>query len=81
MDCPLYSSFQAAGDPCILGNMKPQQPIVRETLERRPSKLSQWLSNEKIEHARRMTPEERLTVALHLSDFCRELNRSCSRKP
>jgi hypothetical protein len=61
--------------------MKPQQPIVRESHKRRPSKLSQWLSNEKIERAKRMTPEERLTVALHLSDFCHELNRSRSLKP
>ncbi len=60
--------------------MTPRHTIVLESLRRRPSKLSQWLSNAKIEQARRMTPEERLTMALHLSDFCRELNRSCSRK-
>jgi hypothetical protein len=61
--------------------MKPQRLIAMEGPRRRPSKLSQWLSNQKIEQAGRMTPEARLMIALHLSDFCLELNRSCSRKP
>jgi hypothetical protein len=60
--------------------MKTQRSIIRGSLKRRSSKLSQRLSDEKIERARRMTPEERLIVALHLSDFCHELNRACSQK-
>lgn len=55
--------------------MKPQEPMVSRAAGRRPSKLSQQLADEKIERARRQTPEERLTIALHLSDFCYELNR------
>lgn len=60
--------------------MKPrQQPSFQES-QRRPSKLSQQLADEKIERARRQTPEERLAIALNLSDICYELNR-CSPKP
>ena len=55
-----------------------QQTISHES-RRRPSKLSQQLANEKIERARQLTPEERLKIALNLSDFCYELNR-CSSK-
>ena len=45
-------------------------------LQWRPSKLNERLANEKVERARHMTPEERVTVALHLSDFCHELSRA-----
>ncbi|MDH4328160.1 MAG: hypothetical protein OEV77_06550 [Nitrospira sp.] len=38
--------------------------------------MSERLANEKVERARRMTPEERLTIALYLSDVCRELSRA-----
>jgi len=61
--------------------MATQQPLPSQHSRRRHSRLSEWLSHEKIEQARRMTPEERLTVALRLSDFCQELNRSCLKKP
>ncbi len=47
-------------------------------LRRRPSRLSNWLTNKKIEEARRMKPEERLRLALELSDFCHELKLACS---
>lgn len=60
--------------------MKPQHQTVFHTAGRRRSKLSQQLADEKIDRARRQTPEERLTIALHLSDFCYELNR-CFPKP
>ncbi|CUS36258.1 hypothetical protein COMA2_210044 [Candidatus Nitrospira nitrificans] len=60
--------------------MKPRQPTISQDSRRRPSKLSQQLGDEKIERARRQTPEERLTIALNLSDICYELNR-CSPKP
>ncbi|MEW6245374.1 MAG: hypothetical protein AB1555_01555 [Nitrospirota bacterium] len=50
------------------------------TRRRRHSRLSGWLAGQKIEAARRMTPEERLLLALELSDFCFELKRTCSAK-
>jgi hypothetical protein len=72
--------FSVASDPCILRFMKSQQQTGSLGSRRRPSKLSRQLADEKIERARRQTPEERLMLALHLSDFCYELNR-CSPKP
>jgi hypothetical protein len=48
---------------------------------RRPSKLSEAMREAKLERARRMTPEERLELALELSDFCLELKDACSKKP
>lgn len=73
--------YSIARDLCImLVCMKPRRPTISTDLRRRPSGLSERLSNEKIERARRMTPEERLKVALHLSDFCRELSRAGSPK-
>jgi hypothetical protein len=50
------------------------------THRRRPSRLSGWLASQKIEEARRMTPEERLRLALELSDACFELKLACSSK-
>jgi hypothetical protein len=47
---------------------------------RRPSRLSGWLAGKKIEEARRMKPEERLRLALELSDFCLELKLACCAK-
>ncbi len=52
--------------------MKFRQPALSQASRRRPSKLGQQLADEKIERARRQTPEERLAIALHLSDFCYE---------
>jgi len=49
-------------------------------LGRRPSRLSGWLAEKKIEEARRMKPEQRLLLALELSDLCRELAQACSAK-
>jgi uncharacterized protein YciW len=60
--------------------MKHQQSILAQKSRRQPSQLGQQLSDEKIERTRRQTPEERLTIALHLSDVCYELSR-CSPKP
>ncbi|WHZ26452.1 MAG: hypothetical protein OJF51_001247 [Nitrospira sp.] len=57
-----------------------RQPTISKEPRRRPSKLSRQLADEKIERARNQTPEERLTIALNLSDFCYHLNR-CSPKP
>jgi hypothetical protein len=43
--------------------------------------LSGWLAEKKIEEARQMKPEQRLLLALELSDFCHELTRASSAKP
>jgi hypothetical protein len=47
---------------------------------RRPSKLGNRLEKKKIDEARRLTPEQRLLVALELSDAAAAFNRSCSKK-
>jgi hypothetical protein len=47
---------------------------------RRPSKLGDMLVQKKIEEARRLTPEQRLMVALELSDAAAALHRACSKK-
>ena len=39
------------------------------------------MAQAKIDRARRMTPEERLSLALELSDVCLELRRACFEKP
>jgi hypothetical protein len=48
--------------------------------QRRASVLSERLSEEKLAEIRQMTPAQRLTLALELSDTCYELQRSCSPK-
>lgn len=65
---------------CIIPLMNPHAPLQTLTRRRRPSRLSGWLASKKIEEARRMTPEERLLLALELSDFCVELQLACSAK-
>lgn len=45
---------------------------------RRASKLGDEMARAKIERARRMTPEERLRVAIELSDICLLLKRVCA---
>jgi hypothetical protein len=47
---------------------------------RRPSKLGDMLAQKKIDEARRLTPEQRLLVALELSDAAAALHRACSKK-
>ena len=47
---------------------------------RRPSKLGDMLEQKKIDEARRLTPEQRLFVALELSDAAAALKRACSNK-
>ena len=47
---------------------------------RRASVLSERLSEEMLAEIRQMTPAQRLTLALKLSDTCYELQRSCSPK-
>lgn len=42
--------------------------------------MSEWLAAKKIKEARRMKPQERLRLALELSDFCLELKLASSAK-
>ncbi len=48
---------------------------------RRASLLGDLLANEKLDTARILTPEQRLRVALDLSDAALLLHRACSKKP
>jgi len=48
---------------------------------RRPSKLGDGLAKHKIDEARRLTPEQRLLVALELSDATAALQDTCFKKP
>ena len=48
---------------------------------RRPSRLGEEMARAKIERAREMTPEERLLLALELSDICLTMQRVGSGKP
>jgi hypothetical protein len=52
----------------------------RNALTRRASALSARMSQEKVEEARRLSPAQRLLLALELSDTCHELQRACSAK-
>ena len=47
---------------------------------RRPSKLGDMLAKKKTEEFRRLTPEQRLLVALELSDAVAALHRVGSKK-
>ncbi|HET9844902.1 MAG TPA: hypothetical protein VFQ02_04100 [Nitrospira sp.] len=47
---------------------------------RRPSALSAQASQAKLEEIRRLSPTQRLLLALELSDTCHELQRACSPK-
>lgn len=47
---------------------------------RRPSQLGDRLAKHKIDEARKLTPEERLLLALELSDAAAALQRACSNK-
>jgi hypothetical protein len=48
---------------------------------RRASSLGDHLVKEKLDAARILTPEQRLRVALNLSDAALFLHRACSKKP
>lgn len=47
---------------------------------RRPSQLGDRLAKIKIDAARKLTPEQRLLLALELSDAAAALQRACSNK-
>jgi len=55
-------------------------PSLGRNTSRRPSKLGDMLAQQKIDEARRLTPEQRLLVALELSDAAAALHRACSKK-
>jgi hypothetical protein len=55
--------------------------IPRSSLTgRRASKLSDEMAQAKVERARSMTMDQRLTITLELSDLCLLLRRACSDK-
>ena len=47
---------------------------------RRPSQLGDRLAKHKIDAAQKLTPEQRLLLALELSDATAALQRACSNK-
>jgi hypothetical protein len=55
-------------------------PSLGRNASRRPSKLGDMLAQKKIDEARRLTPEQRLLIALELSDAAAALHRACSEK-
>ncbi|MBI3621867.1 MAG: hypothetical protein HY208_06740 [Nitrospirae bacterium] len=57
------------------------QPLSAGAPARRPSKLGRDMEQAKIDRARRMAPEERLLIALELSDLCLTLSPACSIEP
>jgi hypothetical protein len=58
-----------------------KQPFFAEpNRARRPSKLGAWLERTKREETGALAPEQRLAIALELSDMCLLLRRACSRK-
>lgn len=59
--------------------LKPSAPNFSGS--RRPSKLGDRLAQHKIDEARRLTPEQRLLIALELSDTAAALHRARSKKP
>jgi len=58
--------------------MKSSSPQLSS--ERRCSKLGDVLTQKKIDEARRLTPEQRLLLALQLSDAAADLQSACSNK-
>ena len=57
--------------------MKRDELFDAMPLERRLSKLGSRLTSQKLEDAKMMSPEQRLLLALKLSDVCLELRRAC----
>ena len=76
----VFSLDFPAGRTVYNTGMNSHEPSPLNRLARRPSALSELLAHEKLAEARRMSPEERLLLALELSDTCLELQRMCSPK-
>jgi hypothetical protein len=51
--------------------------MQQQAARRRPSRLGDLLRQAKLERARQMSPQERLLIALDLSDLCLALKRAC----
>jgi hypothetical protein len=58
---------------------KPISSVSGMNASRRPSKLGDMLAQKKIDEARRLTPEQRLLIALELSDAAAAFHRACSK--
>ena len=52
--------------------------MQQQAARRRPSHLGDLLRQAKLDRARQMSPQERLLIALDLSDLCLALKRACS---
>jgi hypothetical protein len=59
---------------------KTTSPVRGSNASRRLSKLGDMLAQEKIDEARRLTPEQRLLIALELSDAAAAFHRAGSTK-
>ena len=58
--------------------LKPSDPSFIDS--RRPSQLGDRLAKHRIDEARKLTLEERLLLALELSDAAAAFQRACSNK-
>ncbi len=58
----------------------PTSLSLARNASRRLSKLGDMLAQQKIDEARRLTPEQRLLIALDLSDAAAAFHRACSKK-
>jgi hypothetical protein len=59
---------------------KSRSSLTGLNASRRPSRLGDKLAQKKIDEARRLTPEQRLLIALELSDAAAALHRAGSKK-
>lgn len=59
---------------------QPPKVTRQDRARRRASALSEQLSQDTLAASRRMTPAQRLRLAIELSDTCYELQRACSPK-
>jgi hypothetical protein len=51
--------------------------VPQDVHQRRASLVGERLSQQKLAEIRRITPAQRLVLALQLSDTCYELQRAC----
>jgi hypothetical protein len=67
-----------------IGAMKAKPTAISSSLglpaSRRPSKLGDMLAKKKTDEARRLTPEQRLLIALELSNAAAVFHRASSKK-
>lgn len=64
---------------CRMAHMDMKALLGATRGSRRASSLGDFLAKEKLDAARRLTPEQRLRVALDLSDAAHLLHRACSK--